>query len=164
MDDARFDALSRSVATMDPSRRSLVLGLASLLAAGAGPALGAAAKKKRKKKKKGCKGKRKHSCGQNCCQRQLCFANDIDGGTGRIESFGCCPAKNLCVSYDERPDQCCYDDERCDPYNPALIDRGEVCCRACGDPPSELCCSPFRTCVNGACIERGSARLARYRR
>jgi hypothetical protein len=115
----------------------------------------------KKKKKKRCK--RKKRCGKDCCNGSSCFAKRIneDNSTEVLE-YGCCPAKSICKSLQENfPDQCCYEDEVCDPQlvvtTPEL---GTVCCRPC----QGSCLRSDQECVNDVITELGTARLPRYRR
>jgi hypothetical protein len=158
VDDARFDTLSRSLALPGATRRALFSALGGLVATGA---MGSAVDAKKKHKKR-CK--RKRRCGHDCCQRNRCFAKKVNKDTERVLSFGCCSGSQLCLSPNERPDQCCYKDERCDPDNPE-VPTGELCCRFCGEPGNETCCDADEECRNGDCVSTlPTVRLARTRR
>jgi hypothetical protein len=119
-----------------------------------------AAKGKKKKKKKRCK--RRKRCGSGCCGRDACFAQGVSDDTALPTSFGCCPAEKLCRSTKPPfPDQCCYEDESCDP---TLTDNPEaetICCRPCNG----VCClKQNEECVGGICTFVDTARLPRTRR
>ena len=162
--DVLLDNLGQSPGAHVESRRSLLGGLALVIAA-TGSSQTASGKKRGKKRgkkhgKKRCK--LQNRCGSGCCNPDSCFAESVDPTDGEPLGFACCPADKLCRSTDPlRKDQCCYPDETCDPSLAANPLSQTICCRPCG---SECCINLDEECKDGTCQPAETARLARTRR
>jgi hypothetical protein len=166
--DVLLDKLGQSPGAHVESRRSLLGGLALVIAAtgSSQPASGKKRGKKRGKKhgKKRCK--LQNRCGNGCCNPDSCFAESVDPDAPENVTFACCPADKLCRSTNPNfdfKDQCCYPDETC---QPSLVDEfgfntETICCRPCNG----VCClKQNEECINGVCTLVSTARLPRTRR
>ncbi len=152
MDEERFDRMARSVGGREASRRSVLGVVVGGGIAALRPGVETAAKER-------CP--RKERCGGDCCKD--CFAKSVNPGTGKQVGKACCPRSKVCKDpAGTLPDECCYDDEVCQPRGAA--DRGSLCCRRCADPVFGGCCTSQRQCTNnGRCRVLTTARLPRRR-
>ena len=157
MNDSRFlrDTLTRALASLGSSRRSLVTGIVASLIGTPLAIIDAKGKTRCKKSKR---------CGKGCCSAKSCFAKKVDPADRSPIGFDCCPAKLLCKSPRAPfPDQCCYPDETCRPslVDDPLTEFETICCRPCAGK-----CCPHQNdeCVNGECEPQTTARLPRTRR
>jgi hypothetical protein len=144
MDDARFDALSRSIA----SRRTIMGGIAAgaaLLAGHESDLLAKRKKKKKKKKRKKCRGgtvKCGNACVNTATDRQNCGACGKRCGGGETCVKGACTRSNP----NPDPDPCPDGQQSC---GGQCVDTQTDTrhCGACGTP-----CDRGH-CVGGKCVE-----------
>jgi hypothetical protein len=140
MDDARFEALARAVA----SRRSLSAGLfAAAAAVAAGLPLG---RSRRSAAQEGCAFEGESCAGVGCCEGLACsaeficynpFAEDVCAGAGESCSKSACCAGLFCGD-----GQICYGTDG----------GGEVACAGPGESCVELGCCGGLGCSEGICV------------